>query len=82
MNEVTHSYIDHLKGKFGRRIYRKKPIEIEAYQMNEDFHVKTMEGTMRGKKGDYVIIGIRKELYVCDEEIFHETYDFVKTDEV
>lgn len=82
MNEVTHAYVDHLKGKFGRRIYRKKPIEIEAYQINEDFHVKTMEGTMRGKKNDYVIIGIRGELYVCDNEIFHSTYDFVETQEI
>lgn len=82
MNEITHSYIDHLKGKFGRRVYRKRPLEIEAYQMNEDFHVKTMEGTMRGKKGDYVIIGIRGELYICNEEIFNTTYEFVKIDEV
>lgn len=82
MTEITQSYIDHLKGKFGRRVYRKRPLEIEAYQMNEDFHVKTMEGTMRGKKNDYVLIGIRGELYICNEEIFDETYEFVKIDEV
>lgn len=82
MNEITHSHIDYLKGKFGRRIYRKRPLEIEAYQINEDFHVKTLEGTMKGKKGSYVIVGIRGELYVCDEEIFDETYEFVKIDEV
>ena len=82
MNEVDYAYVDHLKGRFGRRIYRKKPLEIEAYQMNEDFHVKTLEGTMKGKKNDYVIVGIRGELYICDEEIFNSTYDFVKIDEV
>lgn len=81
MNEVTYSYIDHLKGRFGKRIYRKKPIEIEAYQMNEDFYVKTMEGTMRGKKNDFVLIGIKGELYPCNEEIFNSTYEFVKVDE-
>jgi hypothetical protein len=76
-NEITHAYIDHLKGRFGKRKFRKKPIVIEAYKINHDFHVKTMEGTMRGKAGDYVIIGIRGELYICDDEIFNETYEEV-----
>lgn len=78
MNEVTHAYIDHLKGRIGEMRYRKKPIEIQAYQIMDDFHVKTLEGTMKGKAGDYVIIGIRDELYICNEEIFKETYDFVQ----
>jgi hypothetical protein len=82
MNEITHDDVNQLKEKIGRKVYRKKPIEIEAYQMNEDFQVKTLEGTMQGKKGDYVIIGIRKELYICDNEIFHSTYDFVRTEEL
>ncbi len=77
MNEVDHAYVDHLKSKFGERIYKKKPLEIQAYQIGEDFHVKTLEGTMNGKAGDYVIVGIRNELYVCDREIFNATYDFV-----
>ena len=79
--EVTHAYIDHLKSRVGERVYRKKPIEIQAYQILDDFHVKTLEGTMRGKAGDYVIIGIRKELYICDKEIFNETYEFVTINE-
>ena len=78
MSEVTYAFLDHLKGRIGEMRYRKKPIEIEAYQINEDFHVKTMEGTMKGKAGDYCIVGIRNELYVCNQEIFNETYDFVQ----
>lgn len=78
MSEVTYSYLDHIKGRIGEMRYRKKPIEIEAYQINEDFYVKTMEGTMKGKAGDYVIQGIRNELYVCNQEIFNETYEFVQ----
>ncbi len=37
----------------------------------------TIEGTMKGKIGDYVIKGIRGELYICDREIFKETYNEV-----
>jgi hypothetical protein len=70
-----------MKSRVGERVYRKKPIEIQAYQMLDDFHVKTMEGTMKGKAGDYVIIGIRNELYICNEEIFDETYEFVRVNE-
>lgn len=78
MSEVTHAYLDHVKGRIGTMVYRKKPIEIQAYQIMEDFYVKTLEGTMRGKAGDYVIQGIRNELYICDKEIFNETYEFVQ----
>ena len=76
-NEVDEAYIDYLQSKFGERIYRKKPLEIQAYQIGQPFTVKTLEGVMEGKAGDYVIQGIRGELYICDREIFTATYDFV-----
>lgn len=41
------------------------------------FLVQTMEGTMMGKPGDYVIRGIRGEFYPCDKEIFDATYEKV-----
>lgn len=41
------------------------------------FLVKTMEGTMMGKPGDYIIRGIRGEFYPCDKEIFEATYEKV-----
>jgi hypothetical protein len=34
-----------------------------------------MEGTMRGKAGDYLIIGVHGEMYPCDKTIFEETYE-------
>lgn len=55
--------------------YVKKPIPILARQMNEDFSVETLEGTMRAKKGDYLVIGVRGERYPCAREIFEESYD-------
>ena len=35
----------------------------------------TIEGTMNGKINDYVIKGIRGELYICDKEIFEDSYE-------
>lgn len=38
-------------------------------------HVKTLEGTMTGHVGDYIIKGIKGEFYPCRADIFEETYE-------
>jgi hypothetical protein len=55
----------------------KKPIPVKCVQLNEPFTVETMEGPLKGKAGDYLIIGVRGEAYPCDREIFEETYDII-----
>ena len=37
--------------------------------------INTLEGVMRAKEGDYIIKGIRGEMYPCREDIFNETYE-------
>ena len=58
-------------------VYRKKPVRVKAVQMEKEFEVKTLEGVLKGKAGDYLIEGVRGELYPCDKEIFEETYEEV-----
>lgn len=43
----------------------KRPIVVHAIQLNfpEGFEVTTMEGTLKGKHGDYLIIGVNGEKY-------------------
>lgn len=53
----------------------KKPIPIRCVQINEPFEVETLEGTMRGKKGDWLMIGVNGEMYPCDNSIFKKSYD-------
>jgi hypothetical protein len=55
--------------------YRKLPVVIQAVKMNEDFIVETLEGKMEGKSGDYLIRGVKGELYPCRKDIFEETYE-------
>lgn len=86
--------------------YRKKPVVIEAFQLNErglvgedwfwnavsentiithDFgkyypnpawcEIKTLEGTMIAKAGDYIIRGVNGEIYPCASAIFDATYE-------
>lgn len=56
----------------------KKPIPIRCVQMAEPFKVETMEGVLEGKAGDYLMIGIKGEMYPCDKDIFEETYELVE----
>lgn len=40
--------------------------------------IKTMEGEMRGNKGDFIIKGVKGEIYACNPEIFEISYEKVK----
>lgn len=40
--------------------------------------VETLEGVMRFRYGDYIIRGIKGELYPCRKDIFEETYEKVE----
>lgn len=91
--------------------YRKKPVEIEAFQYTGhlrdssgricvpelaieafengtlmymsfsplhppcDLYVRTLEGDMHAKVGDYIIKGVNGELYPCKPDIFEKTYE-------
>lgn len=37
--------------------------------------IKTLEGTMTAKTGDYIIKGVKGEIYPCKPDIFEETYE-------
>lgn len=58
-------------------LYRKKTL-TKAVRMPEPFSVETLEGTMEGKRDDYLMIGVNGEMYPCDAEIFAKTYELAK----
>ncbi len=37
--------------------------------------IKTLEGTMRADPDDWIIKGVKGEIYPCKPEIFEATYD-------
>jgi len=39
--------------------------------------IETLEGTMRADKNDWIIRGVKGELYPCKPDIFTATYDEV-----
>lgn len=55
--------------------FRKKPVIIEATQINERVEIATREGTLYGEPGDWLITGVAGEQYPCGSEIFRATYE-------
>ena len=40
--------------------------------------IKTLEGTMHADNGDYIIKGVRGEIYPCKPDIFEMTYERIR----
>ena len=47
----------------------------------DPFIIKTLEGDMIVSPGDYIVQGVKGELYPCKPDIFEQTYEKVETDE-
>lgn len=96
--------------------FRKKPVEIEAFQLtnelavkhlidkmplpfglkigNANFHegrrevsffrlfIETLEGRMEGREGDWIIKGVKGELYPCKPDVFEATYTAARAEPV
>jgi len=50
--------------------------ERDVIQLSGDtLSIKTMEGTMTANVGDWIIRGVKGELYPCKPDIFAATYE-------
>lgn len=43
----------------------------------KEVHIKTLEGEMTATRGDWIIRGVKGEIYPCKPDIFAATYDAV-----
>lgn len=72
--------------------FRKKPVEVTAVKWYpgaqipgvlsdvsdpDRAYIRTLEGTMNVRPGDWIITGIWGEKYPCHPEIFEATYEEV-----
>lgn len=56
---------------------------IDDYDKSKGFgnvivKIKTLEGNMILRAGDFLIMGIKKEFYPCRADIFKKTYQIIK----
>lgn len=42
-----------------------------------EMEIETLEGTMKANKGDWIIKGVKGELYPCKPDVFEMTYEKV-----
>lgn len=45
--------------------------------VGDTIRIQTLEGEMTGNTGDYIIVGVKGEIYPCKPDIFEMTYDKV-----
>ena len=57
------------------RLYRRNPLRVYAVKLKEDVVVSSPEGDLTGKKGDYLVQGLKGEIYPVKEELFTKTYE-------
>lgn len=59
-------------------IWVRKGVDEQILSFSNDaVFIKTLEGTMRGEKDDYLICGVQGEMYPCKPDIFEKTYERV-----
>jgi hypothetical protein len=49
----------------------------ERFEVSWGYHIgiKTLEGYMEGRPGDWIIKGVNGEFYPCKPDIFEKTYE-------
>lgn len=80
--EAFKFYVDAFPDWFTNAVTENKVIlrncNYGKYSIDEArCEIKTLEGTMVANGGDYIIKGIKGELYPCKSEIFEATYETV-----
>lgn len=74
-------FVDNLINGFATTSFEKdgKPFETTSpFQDASNYivaDIKTLEGTMRADNGDYIIQGVKGEIYPCKPDIFELSYD-------
>ena len=58
--------------------FRKKQVIIEAVKITRRIEIETLEGTMVGEVGDWLITGVKGEQYPCKPDIFEQTYEILE----
>lgn len=55
-----------------------EPWQVEPVNAGDPLTIHTLEGDHRGDIGDYIIRGVKGELYPCKPDIFEATYEPVE----
>lgn len=78
--EAFKFYVDAFPDWFTEAVTRNDVIlrncNYKQYSVEEAYcEIKTLEGIMIAKGGDYIIKGVADEIYPCKPDIFIKTYE-------
>lgn len=81
--EAFKFYVDEVPDWFMDRVSTNEVVLVncsyEHYGADEAHClINTLEGTMTGRAGDYIIRGVQGELYPCKSDIFEATYEKIE----
>ena len=54
------------------------PFKVDTTETRIGLKIPTLEGVMVGTEGDWIIKGIKGEIYPCKPDIFEATYEAVE----
>jgi len=69
---------DWARDAWGRGVIRRRHKRANNGELYEEVMVQSLEGAVIGTDGDWIIKGIKGELYICDDDIFKMTYERVE----
>jgi hypothetical protein len=49
--------------------------QADLTRLGDDLYIDTLEGEMHASAGDWIIKGVKGELYPCKPDIFDATYE-------
>lgn len=83
--EAFKFYVDPMPEWFMDKVTSNEVIlrkcNYDKYTIKEAYcDIQTLEGTMKGLGGDYIIKGIQGEIYPCKPGIFEATYEKVNNE--
>lgn len=55
--------------------FMQKLVNREAHVYGEEAEIITLEGVMHANFGDFIIKGVKGEIYPCKADIFYSTYE-------
>jgi len=65
-------------GKNWDEIEKIFPYSLTCMNDNRPIEIDTLEGKMTAQVGDWIIRGIKGEIYPCKPDIFEKTYDIIE----
>ena len=78
--KIRHEGLARMLEKYKEGTLEFEPnCDYKRYSIDEAYClIETLEGTMRGDGGDYIIKGLKGELYPCKPDVFEKKYEEAK----